>query len=51
MQSRRRSVTIGDTSHHKSSLTQEDCMSLSKIIALDLGKFKTVLYRSRTVTP
>jgi transposase len=37
MQSRRRSVKIGG-----GSLPQEDCMGFDQIIALDLGKFKSV---------
>src|SRR3954470_9009630 len=37
MQSRSRSGRIGG-----GSLPQEDCMGLRRIIALDLGKFKTV---------
>src|SRR5688572_14752157 len=37
MQSRHRSGRIGD-----GSLPQEDCMGFDQIIALDLGKFKSV---------
>ncbi len=37
MQSRRRPVKIGGV-----SLPQEDCMGFDSIIAMDLGKFKSV---------